>query len=78
MRWDDIHIPTLAAHLRVPVLVAHDREDPDVPYGHAEEIVRAWPEARLLTTAGLGHRAILRDPAVVRATAEFFHEGVTA
>ena len=62
MRWDDIHIPTLAPRLRVPVLVVHDREDPDVPYGHAEEIVRAWPEARLMTTAGLGHRAILRDP----------------
>ena len=77
MRWDDIHIPTLAPGLRVPVLVAHDREDPDVPYSHAEEIVRAWPEARLLTTAGLGHRAILRDPAVLRATVAFLREGVT-
>jgi pimeloyl-ACP methyl ester carboxylesterase len=77
MRWDDIHIPTLAPGLRVPVLVVHDREDPDVPYRHAEEIVRAWPEARLITTAGLGHRAILRDPAVIRATAEFLREGLS-
>jgi pimeloyl-ACP methyl ester carboxylesterase len=77
MRWDDIHIPTLAPRLSAPVLVIHDREDPDVPYRHAEEIVRAWPEARLVTTAGLGHRAIVKDPAVVRATVEFMREGVT-
>ncbi len=78
MRWDDIHIPTLAPRLRVPVLVVHDREDPDVPYGHAEEIVHAWPDARLMTTAGLGHRAILRDPTVLRAALEFLREGATA
>lgn len=77
MRWEDIHIPTLAPRLRVPVLLVHDREDPDVPYGHAEQIMRAWPEARLVTTAGLGHRAILRDPAVVRETVEFLRKGVT-
>jgi pimeloyl-ACP methyl ester carboxylesterase len=78
MRWDDIHIPTLAPHLRIPALVVHDREDPDVPYSHAEEIVRAWPDARLLTTTGLGHRALLRDPAVVRATVEFLQQGTPA
>ena len=76
MRWDEIHIPTLAPRLRTPVLVVHDREDPDVPFAHAEEIVAAWPEARLLPTAGLGHRAILRDPGVVRAAVEFLREGV--
>jgi pimeloyl-ACP methyl ester carboxylesterase len=78
MRWADIHLPTLAPRLRVPVLVVHDEEDPDVPYAHAEEIVRAWPDARLMTTTGLGHRAILRDPAVVRATVEFLRQGATA
>lgn len=76
MRWDDIHIPTVAARLRLPALLVHDRDDPDVPYGHAEEIARAWPEARLVATAGLGHRAILRDPAVLRATADFLREGI--
>ncbi len=74
MRWDDIHIPTLAPGLGARALVIHDRDDPDVPYTHAEEIVRAWPEARLITTTGLGHRAILKDPAVVRATVDFLGE----
>jgi pimeloyl-ACP methyl ester carboxylesterase len=76
MRWDDIHIPTLARELRARALVIHDREDTDVPFAHAEEIVGSWPEARLVATTGLGHRAILRDPAVVRATVEFLREGV--
>ena len=75
MRWEDLHIPTLAPRLRVPALLIHDRDDSDVPYGHAEEIARAWPDARLVATAGLGHRAILRDPAVLRATVEFLREG---
>ncbi len=77
MRWEDIHIPTLAPRLRMPVLVIHDRDDTDVPYAHGEEIARTWPDARLVTTTGLGHRAILRDPAVVRSTVEFLREGVT-
>jgi pimeloyl-ACP methyl ester carboxylesterase len=61
----------------VPVLLVQDREDPDVPYGQAEQVTRAWPEARLVTTAGLGHRAILRDAAVARETVEFLRKGVT-
>jgi pimeloyl-ACP methyl ester carboxylesterase len=76
MRWDDIHIPRLARELRVPALVVHDRDDSDVPFTHAEEIVRSWPGARLVPTTGLGHRAILRDPAVVRAAVEFLREGM--
>jgi pimeloyl-ACP methyl ester carboxylesterase len=75
IRWDDIDVPTLARELRARALVFHDRDDPDVPFAHAEEIVRSWPGARLVATTGLGHRAILRDPAVVRATVEFLREG---
>ena len=76
MRWDDLRIPALARELRVPVLLIHDRDDPDVPFAHAEEIAGAWPAARLVATTGLGHRAILRDPAVIRQTVGFLCEGV--
>lgn len=69
--WEELHLPTIAQSLRAAALLLHDRDDPDVPFGHAEEIAAAWPGATLIATTGLGHRAILRDPAVVRRAAAF-------
>jgi pimeloyl-ACP methyl ester carboxylesterase len=74
-RFDELHIPTLARDLTAPALIIHDRDDRDVPYTHGEEIARAWPGAEFLSTKGLGHRAILRDPEVVRHTIEFLRLG---
>jgi pimeloyl-ACP methyl ester carboxylesterase len=69
--WDELHIPTLARTMSIPVLVVHDRSDPDVPYEHGAAIAGAWPGAELLSTNGLGHRAVLRDRAVVQRTVDF-------
>jgi pimeloyl-ACP methyl ester carboxylesterase len=71
VRWDELHLPTIARSLRASALLLHDREDDDVPYSQAEKIAQAWPGARLVPTTGLGHRAIMRDPAVVRRTVGF-------
>jgi pimeloyl-ACP methyl ester carboxylesterase len=70
-RFEELHVPTVARSLTAAALIVHDIQDPDVPYAHGEEIARAWPGAELLATTGLGHRAILRDPIVVRRTIEF-------
>jgi len=70
-RWDELDLPAIARSLRAPVLLLHDRDDEDVPFSQGEEIARAWPGARLALTSGLGHRAIVRDPAVVRRTVAF-------
>jgi pimeloyl-ACP methyl ester carboxylesterase len=70
-RWDELHLPTIARSLTARALLMHDRADEDVPYAHAEEIAAAWPGARLVPTTGLGHRGLLRDPAVVRETVAF-------
>jgi pimeloyl-ACP methyl ester carboxylesterase len=78
IRWDELHIPTLARSMTAPALIVHDVDDPDVPYAHGAEIAQAWPAAELLTTQGLGHRTILRDPAVVRRTVDFLRAGVDA
>jgi pimeloyl-ACP methyl ester carboxylesterase len=75
-RWEELHIPTLAKTLSTPALIIHDVHDADVPYGHGEEIARAWPGAELYTTTGLGHRAILRNPEVIRRTVAFLQAGV--
>jgi pimeloyl-ACP methyl ester carboxylesterase len=75
-RFEELHIPTLARTMTASALIIHDLEDTDVPYAHGEEIARAWPGAELLSTTGLGHRAILRDPGVVRRTIDFLALGV--
>lgn len=64
--WDvmdvDRVVPTLAAR----GLVVHDHDDDEVGIGDAREIVAAWPDAAIVTTAGLGHRRIMRDEDVRR------------
>jgi pimeloyl-ACP methyl ester carboxylesterase len=73
--WEELHIPTLARSMTVPVLIVHDLKDADVPYGHGKEIAHAWPGAELFTTTGLGHRAILRDREVVERVVDFLKVG---
>lgn len=53
-------------------LIIHDRSDIEVPYEDALEISRYWPSAKLVTTDGYGHRAILRQPEVWQEVADFF------
>jgi pimeloyl-ACP methyl ester carboxylesterase len=60
--------PKLAAH---PLLLVHDRDDPETRWSDSEAIAQCWPGARLLTTAGLGHRRALRAPDVVAEIAAF-------
>jgi pimeloyl-ACP methyl ester carboxylesterase len=69
--WESLHVPTLARRMETPLLVIHDRGDEVVPLLEGEAIASAWPGAQLVRTEGLGHRMIVRAPAVVRQTVEF-------
>jgi pimeloyl-ACP methyl ester carboxylesterase len=73
--WDELHIPTIVRELPAAALVIHDRDDADVPFAHGEKIVGAWAGSRLESTTGLGHRTLLRDPAVIAWSVEFLREG---
>lgn len=75
LTWDDLHVPTSAARLRVPGLVIHDTDDGDVSLSEGHELVAAWSGAQFHATSGLGHRAVLRDPEVVRMVGEFVRSG---
>jgi pimeloyl-ACP methyl ester carboxylesterase len=55
----------------LPGLIIHDRHDEDVPFTDAEALSQHWPKATLQATTGLGHRRILRDPAVIKQTVDF-------
>lgn len=54
----------IAAASETPLLLVHDRDDREVPYGASEALTGLWRDSRLVTTRGLGHYRILRDPAV--------------
>jgi pimeloyl-ACP methyl ester carboxylesterase len=70
--WTKMNAAALARTLRdTELLVLHDVEDAIVPFAGGEELAAAWPGARLEPTEGLGHQAILRDPAVVSRAVEF-------
>ena len=54
-----------------PLLVIHDEGDRKVPAADGMAIAAAWPQSQLHITAGLSHRRILRDPAVLEAVSTF-------
>jgi pimeloyl-ACP methyl ester carboxylesterase len=54
-----------------PLLLVHDREDAETGWSDSAAIAQAWPGARLISTSGLGHRRILRAPAVVAEVVAF-------
>ncbi|MET7418873.1 alpha/beta fold hydrolase [Dactylosporangium sp. NPDC005555] len=60
-----------AAVLMPPTLIVHDRGDRSVPVADGIAIAEAWPSARLHVTTGLGHRRLLREPAVVAEVVNF-------
>jgi Serine aminopeptidase, S33 len=53
------------------VLLAHDREDPEVPFWHALALFEGCRRAELYQTRKLGHRRIVRDAGVVDAVVNF-------
>jgi pimeloyl-ACP methyl ester carboxylesterase len=64
-----------ASHVEpVPTLVVHDRGDRQTPYADSVRLVESLPDARLVTTDGLGHRRILKDPAVVGEVTTFLRD----
>jgi len=63
--------PTVGPRIHVPTLVVHDRGDSINRFADGEEFSAAIPGARLHATDGLGHRKILREPAVLAEVARF-------
>lgn len=56
-----------------PALIVHDLGDREVPWAEGERYARYWPDSRLLTTRGLGHRRVLEDESVIEAGLRFLH-----
>jgi pimeloyl-ACP methyl ester carboxylesterase len=69
--FDAVEGSALAADLRTPGLVIHDRSDKEAPFYVGAATAAAWPDAILHATVALGHRRILRDPEVVETALGF-------
>jgi pimeloyl-ACP methyl ester carboxylesterase len=74
VRWEALSVPDLARGLRVPLLIVHDRDDGEIGWSEGAAIADAWPGAELVTTSGLGHVRLLRDPEVAARAAAFLTE----
>lgn len=59
------HVSTL------DLLLIHDTEDRDVSITQAQEMVKLYPRAKLITTQGLGHNRILKDDTVIASCLDF-------
>jgi pimeloyl-ACP methyl ester carboxylesterase len=75
MSLDHLNAAALGPSLQLPLLVIHDRDDREVPWSDGAAVAAAAPDARLVTTEGLGHRRILRDPRVIERTTAFLAAG---
>jgi pimeloyl-ACP methyl ester carboxylesterase len=69
--WAALELPKSVAGLRTPALIIHDLDDREVRIANGQAIARHWPDARLVTTSGLGHRAILKDAGVIQDAIDF-------
>lgn len=70
-KWSDYSLEETARELRTPLLIIHDRDDQDTFHREGAALASVWPGARLITTEGLGHRRILREPRVIEAATGF-------
>lgn len=71
IKAEALDLARMATHLTVPALIIHCRDDTEVTFDNALRIQAAWPHAQFISTDGLGHRRILKDPDVIHATLEF-------
>lgn len=72
VRFEDVLPLKLAPRQEAPLLVIHDRHDREIPLEEGERLSRAWPNASLWETHGLGHLRILKDPQVVARAVDAF------
>jgi len=73
---DSLRLDRLVGTRESALTVIHDRDDREVAVEDGQRLAGMWPDARLVTTLGLGHRRILREPAVIEAVVTAVREGL--
>ncbi|TDX10194.1 alpha/beta hydrolase [Flavobacterium sp. S87F.05.LMB.W.Kidney.N] len=71
VKMDDFSAYRAAQKIKIPVLVIHDNDDPEVPVKAGIHIHQNLEQGTLYLTDGLGHRKILGNHNVIKKTLEF-------
>jgi pimeloyl-ACP methyl ester carboxylesterase len=71
VRFAGISPVDLAPRMKTPLLVFHDPEDREMPFGEGAELASSWPGAVLRRAERLGHLRILRDPGCIAEAVGF-------
>lgn len=61
-----------------PLLVVHDRDDPETPFALSAALAARHRNVELMEVSGPGHHRLLRDPAITDAVAQFAADHVAA
>ncbi|WP_264550831.1 alpha/beta fold hydrolase [Flavobacterium sp. N2038] len=71
MKMDDFSAYRAAQKVKIPVLVVHDNDDPEVPVKAGIHIHQQLENGTLFLTDNLGHRKILGNHNVIKKTLDF-------
>ncbi len=71
--WESISPTETVKSLTAELLLVHDRDDHEVPYSQAKLLQQVVPNAKTITTTGLGHRKILMKKDVIKSVVAFIH-----
>lgn len=74
VKMDDFSAYKAAKEIEIPVLVIHDKNDPEVPVKAGIHIHNNLKNGSLYLTEGLGHRKILGSHDVIKKISEFIGE----
>jgi len=74
VKMDDFSAYKAAKEIEIPVLVIHDKNDPEVPVKAGTHIHKHLKNGSLYLTEGLGHRKILGNQNVIKKIIEFITE----
>jgi len=77
-RIEDFTGVNLLAEAGGKALLLHARDDHEVPFGDAEEVMASSPSAELQAFEGLGHRKILYAPPVIRTALAYLKPAAEA
>lgn len=71
--FEQLQAHRAAPQIGRPALIVHDLDDREVPWSEGERYARYWPQSRLISTRGLGHKRIVDDSSVIAAGLRFLH-----